>query len=201
MSTTSIATIISIIASGVIAYLIARWQMKKNQIDHYFINSYDIGKGLTDDFPDFALHYGYEVLSNNVMVLQGGFMNTGRNDIGERDKKTEIKLVLPEGCAVKAVKVSPSVNGLKVCIEDSQRIEEKKRNDELCFEIDGVMKSKEWFNYIAIRSNNVITQISPHSTPLAITIPISFPKVRFIVHNAKNPAIVVRELPKTEVIV
>ena len=66
---------------------------------------------------------------------------------------------------MKAVKVSPSVNGLKVCIEDSQRIEEKKRNDELCFEIDGVMKSKEWFNYIAIietpnKKGNLFKQLS-----------------------------------------
>ena len=41
----------------------------------------------------------------------------------------------------------------------------------------------------------VITQITPNNTPFAITKPISFPNVRFMLHNAKKPAIVVRELP------
>lgn len=145
MSTTSIATIISIIASGVIAYLIARWQMKKKQIDHYFINSFDIGKGLTDVFPEFQLHYGDEVLSKNVRVLQGGFMNTGRNDIGEDGKQTFFSLILPEGCSVKAVKLSPLVNGLNV----NSSINENEKN-KIVFSVDGLFKSDECFDYSAI---------------------------------------------------
>ena len=48
---------------------------------------------------------------------------------------------------------------------------------------------------------NVITVITPNKTPFAITIPISLPKVKFILHSAKNPAIVVTELPNTDEIV
>lgn len=146
--------IISIVATAIISVLIAIWQMKKNRIDHYFINSYDIGKGLTDEFPDFSLHYGDEMLVNNVKVLQGGFMNTGNRDIGDDGKLTGFKLILPNGCVVKNAKVSPLKNGLKVNCpiknEDCWIIEQKREENELCFEIDGVMKSKEWFNYTAI---------------------------------------------------
>ena len=43
----------------------------------------------------------------------------------------------------------------------------------------------------------VTTLIIPNSTPFAITNPMSFPRVRLILHSAKNPAIVVSELPST----
>lgn len=142
---TTITTILSVIAGGIITYLIAKWQMKKNRIDHYFINSYDIGKGLTDMFPEFKLHYGNEVLSNNVRVLQGGFMNTGRNDIGEDDKQTFFSLILPERCCVKAVQLSPLVNGL--CVNSN--INENEKN-KIVFSVDGLFKSDECFDYSAI---------------------------------------------------
>ena len=47
--------------------------------------------------------------------------------------------------------------------------------------------------------NTVSTVTTPKSTPLAITMPKSLPNVNFIVHNTKKPAIVVKELPITDV--
>ena len=44
----------------------------------------------------------------------------------------------------------------------------------------------------------VTVERTPIKTPFAITIPISEPNVNCIVHNAKNPAIVVSELPAIE---
>ncbi len=147
-------TIISIIATAIISIFIARWQMRKNQVVHYFINSYDIGKGLTDDFPNFQLYYGNEMLSDNVKVLKGGFVNIGKKDIGDDGKTTEINLNLPKGCIVKAVKVSPFENGLIVDCPDinkvSQNVEKQKNENKMSFVIDGVFKTKEWFNYTAI---------------------------------------------------
>ena len=49
-----------------------------------------------------------------------------------------------------------------------------------------------------IDGNIVTTQINPIKTPFAITRPISVPIFNCIVHNAKNPAIVVKELPSTD---
>ena len=46
--------------------------------------------------------------------------------------------------------------------------------------------------------NKVRTQIKPHKTPFAITIPISVPSVKSIVHNARKPANVVRDDPNTD---
>ena len=47
--------------------------------------------------------------------------------------------------------------------------------------------------------NTVRTHNTPINTPLAITTPISNPSVNVIVHSAKNPAIVVKLDPSTDV--
>lgn len=140
-----IISIVLGIAGIICTYFIARWQMKKNQIDHYFINSYDIGKGLTDDFPGFSLLYNNEVLSKNVKVLKGGFINIGRNDVGEDDKITDIKIIFPEGFVIKAVKVSSTECGLNV----TSHFDEAKQNI-LTFSINGLIKSQECFEYTTI---------------------------------------------------
>ena len=49
-----------------------------------------------------------------------------------------------------------------------------------------------------LECNIVTTHISPNKTPFAITIPISVPRVRSIVHNARKPANVVRDDPNTD---
>ena len=43
-----------------------------------------------------------------------------------------------------------------------------------------------------------MTQINPHKTPFAITRPMSVPRVKSIVHNARKPANVVRDEPNTD---
>ena len=75
-----VGIIISVISTAIISIAIANWQMKKNKVVHFYVNSYDIGKGLSNEFPDFQLHYGGKQLVDNVKVLKGGFMNIGRND-------------------------------------------------------------------------------------------------------------------------
>ena len=66
----------------------------------------------------------------------------------------------------------------------------------LCFVFSiGLSKSR-------IITGKIVTQpITPRATPFAITRPRSFPRVKVIKHKAINPAIVVTELPITEVIV
>lgn len=129
--------------------LVSIWK-KKYQISHYLINSYEIGNGLSNIFPDFQLHYKNDVLSNNVNVLQGGFMNTGRDDIGNSGEEMFIKLVLPEDCIVKAVKVSPLVRGLSVEPVEIDENENAIMKNEICFKIGGLLKTKECFDYSAI---------------------------------------------------
>lgn len=138
-----LSTIISILVGGIIAFGIAKWQLQKNRIDHYFINSYDIGKGLSADFPKFTLHYGDEILSNNVRIINGGFMNTGNNDIGENGNQIEIKLVLPDNYTVKEVKVLTAVKDLIITpvigIGDKKNV--------IIFKICGLLKIDEYFEY------------------------------------------------------
>lgn len=138
-----VTTIISIALSAIIAFFIAKWQMKKNKIVHFSINSYDIGKGLSNEFPEFQLHFGNEGLADNVLVLKGGFMNTGRNDINALKGDDDIKIILPEECKVKAVIVSPSTEGLIVTTN-------KDKENIINFGIHELFKSNEYFKYTAI---------------------------------------------------
>ena len=147
-----LVTIISIVATAIISIFIAKWQMKKNKIVHFTINSYDIGKGLSDEFPEFKLHFGDEVLADNVMVLKGGFMNVGRNDVTGLKGENDIKLILPDGCKVKAVTISPSTDDLKV---DANK--DNNKENILNFGIAEILKTDEYFKYMVIveASNDV----------------------------------------------
>lgn len=137
---------IALFILGLIAsYYIAKWQVMKNKIIHFSINSYDIGKGLSDEFPAFKLNYDGENLSCDVIVLKGGFMNCGRNDIAGFNGVRDIKLVFPEGCKVKAVIVSPSEEELLVSANT-----ENDKDNILDFGISEVFKSDEYFKYTAI---------------------------------------------------
>ena len=67
--------IVSIVATAIVSIMIARWQMRKNEITHFFVNSFNVGKGLHNEFPQFNLTYEGEELSNEVLVLKGCFLN------------------------------------------------------------------------------------------------------------------------------
>lgn len=140
-----VTAIISIIVGAIISYFIAKWQMKKNKIVHFSINSYDIGKGLSDEFPDFKLHFGDEILADNVMVFKGGFMNIGRNDIDSLKGNNDIKMILPEECKIKAITVSPSTEGLFVTAT-----KDDEKDNILHFGISEIFKNDEYFRYTAI---------------------------------------------------
>lgn len=140
-----VTTVISIAISAIIAFFIAKWQMKKNKIVHFSINSYDIGKGLSNEFPEFQLHYGGEELADNVMVLKGGFINTGRNDINALKGDADIKLILPDECKIKAFTISPSTEDLIVTIN-----KDNEKENILIFGISEIFKTDEFFKYTAI---------------------------------------------------
>lgn len=75
-------------------------------------------------------------------MLKGGFINTGNKDISELDEKP-LQLILPDGCRIKAGKVSDVSEGFEVkpTIGDSK----------IDFKIsEGVLKTKEFFEYTAI---------------------------------------------------
>ncbi|MBR5781531.1 MAG: hypothetical protein IKY27_06070 [Bacteroidales bacterium] len=141
MLTSIIFSLLGIIAS----YIFAKWQMTKNKIVHFSINSYDIGKGLSDEFPDFKLLFGEDVLVDNVMVLKGGFMNTGKNDINSFKGENDIKLILPDECKIKAFTLFPSTEDLVVVANTSNG-----KDNILNFGISEIFKSDEYFRYTAI---------------------------------------------------
>ncbi len=137
--------IITMVVTIIISVPLALWQIKKNSIVHYSINSYDIGKGLSDEFPEFLLTYKGDALSNDVIVFKGCFMNRGRNDINTFKGTSDIKLIFPKDCILKAVTVSPSVEEMKV----KATIDEFEGNI-INFGIADFMGSGEFFKYTAI---------------------------------------------------
>lgn len=141
-----VTTIFSIVATILITWFFAKWQMRKNKITHFSINSYDIGKGLRDEFPDFKIHYGDENLVQNVKVFKGGFMNVGHNDVTSFNGETDIKLSLPSGCIVKAVNIIPSNDDLHVV---ANRAESELNVINFGISSD-ILKSNEYFEYTAI---------------------------------------------------
>lgn len=141
-------TIISVILSSVLAIFITsyftRKQMKKNEITHFSINSYDVGKGLHNEFPQFKLTYDNKELSNQVLVLKGGFINTGRNDITGLRNNSDINIILPNECSLREIKIKQLSKdlGVTVCKKDATNI--------ISFGIDEKLMSGESFEYTAI---------------------------------------------------
>ena len=144
-STSSILTIVLFVLGIIVSYYIAKYQMRKNKIVHFFINEYDIGKGLSDEFPNFNLHYGNEHLKENVKVFKGGFINVGRNDISGLNGKSDINLFLPDDYKIIDISVYPATEDLKV----EANVEQDKEN-QVNFGIGGILKSKEYFKYTII---------------------------------------------------
>lgn len=142
-------TFISIIVSSIIAIAITwyftRKQMRKNEICHFSINSYNVGKGLHNEFPKFKLTYDEKEMSDDVLVLNGGFINTGRNDITGLKNDSDINIILPDGCSLKEVQVKRLSSDLsvKTCVDPNA-------TGRISFGIDEKFMSGESFEYIAI---------------------------------------------------
>ena len=142
-------TIISVVLSSIIAILITwyftRKQMKKNEITHFSINSYDIGKGLHDEFPKLQLNYENEVLSEKVLVLKGGFINTGRNDITGLKNNSDVNIILPDDCYMKDIIIRRLSDDVEVnaCVD-------KEKSNVINFSINENFMSGESFEYSAI---------------------------------------------------
>lgn len=142
---TVVLTIISIIAGAAITLLIAKWQMSRKKIVHFFINSYDIGKGLSLEFPEFRLTFNGDELSDNVSVIKGGLMNVGVKDIDGLKGNSDITMNLPQGCTIKALKVIPSDE--KLCIQTGFC------NNTIDFGINELFLTDEYLEYTAIVEN------------------------------------------------
>lgn len=140
-----VITIISIIASAAVSFLIAKWQMRRKKIVHFFVNSYEIGKGLSIEFPEFQLTYKGEGLSDNVCVIKGGMMNIGKKDIDGLKGESDIIMNLPQGCNVRALNVQPS--NRQLCIQTYINA------NTIDFGINELFISDEYFEYTAIVEN------------------------------------------------
>ncbi len=134
-----------IIITTIVGVIVAKWQMKKNKIIHFSINSYDVGKGLHNEFPKFQLTYENKELNNEVQVLKGGFVNIGRSDIIGLKNNSDINMILPKSCSLKDIKIKPLSDdlGVKACVNE-------KTPNIINFAINEKFMSGEGFEYTAI---------------------------------------------------
>lgn len=142
---TMILFVLSLIFTVAVTWYYTRKQMKKNEITHFSINSYDVGKGLHNVFPNFRLTYEGEEMSDEVLVLKGGFVNTGRNDITGLKNDSDIKIILPDGCSLKEIQIKSLCSDLSVkdcCNKETPNV--------ISFGIDEKFMSGESFEYTAI---------------------------------------------------
>lgn len=119
-------------------------QQKKKEISHFLINSYDIGMGLKNEFPEFSILYNDEEMAKYVRVYEGCFLNTGNRDIYKSNEDIELEMTFPEKCFVKAIKIAPSTEDLIVSAITGEK------SNEVKFSVKEIIKTNERINYIAI---------------------------------------------------
>ncbi len=141
---TIISIIISVLATYLVTWYFTKKQMKKNEITYFSINSYDVGKGLHDEFPSFQLNYKGEELHNEVHVLKGGFVNTGK-DISNLKGDSELSIILPKDSTLKDIHIQKSNPRLEVDYKYDE-----KQSDIIDFCISGDFMQNEGFNFSAI---------------------------------------------------
>lgn len=106
-----ISIVASVVGTALFGLLFHLLSIRKNRIKHFKINSYEIGKGLMDEFPNIKLLYKKKEIVNNFTVLKGGFINTGRGIEGDNIK---FDMILPKECRIMDVKIKSSSSDLKI---------------------------------------------------------------------------------------
>lgn len=143
MNAVSIISVILSVVAIVVTIILSRRQMKRNTVIHFRIDEYDIGKGLSDEFPDFKLTYSGNKLTTNVKAIKGGLMNKGKNDI---DTNSIFELIFPDDCTVRDFNLKLSNDNIKVIKEIC---EEKPNIVKLTIQ-EGIFRTDTYFEYTAI---------------------------------------------------
>lgn len=125
--------------------------MKKNEISHFSINSYNVGKGLHDEFEKFQISYDKEIIENEVQVIKGGFVNIG-NDITNLTGDSDIRMTLPKECTIKEINVKPVSTDNELLV--NARID-KEHPNLIHFGINKDFMTDEAFKYTAIIESKV----------------------------------------------
>ena len=139
----AIAGLVGTVVFGVLSIIFSKKALNKNKIVHVFLNSYEIGKGLKEEFSKFELKYDGNVIKNNIIALKGGFVNLGR-DIKSDD--VEFDLILPENCRILDVKIESSDNNLIVFPQCN--------GNKLHYKINDLLLSEDFFLYSALVESN-----------------------------------------------
>lgn len=152
--------IIGVLATIIVGWLFYYLTTRRNKITHRTNNCLDIGKGLTESYPDYHLLYKDKEIKNNVMILEGTFTNTGRDISITNDRIIILKL--PEECTYLDSNIVSSSDGLSVFVVKNEEVKAQLQNlvtgdfpiamkNQVPFLIESsLFKSKESFTYSII---------------------------------------------------
>lgn len=118
--------IIGVLATIIVGWLFYYLTTRRNKITHRTNNCLDIGKGLTESYPDYHLLYKDKEIKNNVMILEGTFTNTGRDISITNDRIIILKL--PEECTYLDSNIVSSSDGLSVFVVKNEEVKAQLQN-------------------------------------------------------------------------
>ncbi len=124
---------------GILTAILGAKAIRKYKIEHFEINSYEIGKGLMKQFRNLSLSYNNNKIENNLTVIEGGFINTRESIKGD---DIQFDMIFPEKCRILDVTTKVSNENLIVTPD--------MENNKLHYTIDKKIMHNEFFLYSVI---------------------------------------------------
>ena len=141
MIITIILAVLGIIATIIVTHYYTKKQMAKNQISHFAIQTYNLGRGVKEVFPEFLMMYNGMALEKYTRFCEGRFKNTGNKDIHGNDE-LGFSLIFPDHYSIKAIDVTATTEELTIRHEI-----DKERNNIIHFFFKNLLRTGEEFKY------------------------------------------------------
>lgn len=163
--------LISIITGGIITvivgYIFYKLQIKKPTIHYKLSEPLDIGKGLSELFPDFSLTFQSHPLKGNIKVIKGTIINDSDESIKTAEGFRDFTVELPKTCTFLDVQTYNLSYGLVV----KHAIDSSAKNI-IRFEMPSYFLSNNSFEFAALfddssgNSNHIIMDTTIPDTKL-----------------------------------
>ncbi len=151
----AIAGIIATVLLGIWAIAITIRYNRSVRITYAYDQAIALTDDITQNFPNLSIFYNGQLLSDNLVLLKGYLINTGKKDVTREMVEQQITILLPaeyEWMECKVVDSTPSLKATAI-IHDKTHV---------AFDI-GLWKSKEYMKFEALAKVPVIKIDAEHS--------------------------------------
>lgn len=153
----AVAGIVVTIFLGVWAIVISIRYSRNVRITYAEDQAIALTDDITQNFPNLKIFYRDQPMSDNLVLLKGYFINTGKKDISREMVEEQITLKLPtdfEWIEIKVVECSASLKSTAILTSKTQIAIET-----------GLWKTKEYLKFEALAKVPVI-KLDPESIPM-----------------------------------